>query len=209
MCVNNYRPISLLPILGKCLEKLMHNRLYKFLIHEKILYQGQYGFQRGKSTDHAIFDIHENIIHSLEKGEIPCCIFLDFAKAFDTVNKDILITKLNHYGIRGNALNWINSYLTDRKQCVTVNGETSDFLPVNVGVPQGSILGPLLFLIYVNDLVESSHIIKFVMFADDTCLFLSHKDVNVLNATLNEELPKICDWLTANKLSLNISTKPT
>ena len=170
----------------------------------EIFYKRQYGFQKGKSTEQAIFDIHESITSSLENGETPCCIFLDFAKAFDTVDKEILLKKLSHYGIRGTTLNWINSYLTNRNQCVEINGSRSIDLPIDIGVPQGSILGPLLFLIYVNDMFQSSIKLKFVMFADDTCLFLSHKDKKVLENILAEELPKVSDWLKANKLSLNV-----
>ena len=131
-------------------------------------------------------------------------MFLDFAKAFDTVDKNILLDKLKHYGIRGKTHDWLNSYLTDRKQCVSVNGTLSEDLYIDTGVLQGSILGPLLFLIYINDFTESSNIFKFVMFADDTCLFLSKKDLNNLQATLENELPKVSDWLVANKLSLNV-----
>ena len=100
----------------------MHARLYSFLTKMEIIYNNQYGFQKGKSTEQAVFDIPESIANSLEKGETPCCIFLDFAKAFDTVDRKILLLKLKHYGIRGLALNWIDSYLTNRKQCVEING---------------------------------------------------------------------------------------
>ena len=199
----NYRPISLLPLFSKLLEKVMHERLYNFLEEEKILYQHQYGFQKKKSTEHAILAIQSKIVKSFENKEIPCCVFLDFAKAFDTVNHDILLYKLQHYGIRGISLNWFESYLKNRKQCVHCN-ETSDILPITCGVPQGSILGPILFLIYINDIPNSSAIINFQLFADDTCLFYSHKNLDILESTFNQELIKINNWLIANKLSLNI-----
>ena len=201
---SNYRPIALLPILGKCLEKLMHSRIYGFLSREKILFKSQYGFQKGKSTEQAVFDIHEKIVESLENRETPCCVFLDLAKAFDTVNKDILLYKLNHYGIRGRALEWLNSYLSNRKQCVNVNGINSENLSIDIGVPQGSILGPLLFLLYINDFPECSKLLQFVMFADDTCLFVSHKNLENLQNLLESELTHVYDWLVANKLSLNV-----
>ena len=206
---SNYRPISLLTILGKCLEKLMYTRMYKYITANGILCKNQYGFQKGKSTADAILDVQSKIVHSLEQGENPCCTFLDLAKAFDTVNKDILLYKLNYYGIRGNVLKWFNSYLSDRTQCVQVNNYRSNCLPVTVGVPQGSILGPLLFLLYINDIVLSSNILKFITFADDTCLFISHKSKLILNELLNEELLKVNDWLIANKLSLNIKKTKT
>ncbi len=129
---------------------------------------------------------------------------MDFAKAFDTVNHNILLSKLNHYGIRGTALQLIQSYLTDREQCVQLNNVTSDFDTIKHGVPQGSILGPLLFLLYINDIAESSPLLKFYLFADDTTIFLSDSDIKRLELTLNNELKNVSNWLTANKLSLNV-----
>ena len=127
MEVGNYRPISLLPLFGKLLEKLMYARMYSFLIKHNLLVGNQYGFQKSKSTEHAIFDIHSQIIDSFENQEIPCCIFLDFAKAFDTVNHEILLNKLTHYGFRGLSHKWISSYLSNRTQCVQIGNELSDF----------------------------------------------------------------------------------
>ena len=182
----------------------MYSRLIDFFDAYNIISNNQYYFQKGKSTEHAIFDMQSNIVNSLEKGEFPCCIFLDFAKAFDTVNKDILLYKLNYYGIRGNTLKWLNSYLTDRKQHVQIGNILSESLPITEGVPQGSILGPLLFLIYINDIIHSSKLFKFTMFADDTCLFLSKPCLNTLEHELNSELIFVSNWLKANKLSLNV-----
>ena len=160
----NYRPISLLPIIGKILEKIIYTRLYKFMEKYKIINKQQYGFQKNKSTEHALIDIHEHILQSIEHKETPCCVFLDFAKAFDTVNHTILLRKLEHYGIRGVANNLLESYLGNRKQFVSVGGSTSDVELVQHGVPQGSILGPLLFLIYINDIIYSSTLLKFFLF---------------------------------------------
>ncbi len=204
MLASNYRPISLLPIIGKLLEKIIFARLTSFIQKYSILFKRQYGFQTGKSTEHAHIDIQNSILNSLEKKETPCCLFLDFAKAFDTVNHSILLQKLNHYGIRGNALQLLESYLTDREQCVQVNNTISDFDFIKHGVPQGSILGPLLFLLYINDIAESSPLLDFYLFADDTTIFLSDSDTARLEQTLNTELAHVSSWLIANKLSLNV-----
>ena len=204
MLASNYRPISLLPIIGKLFEKIIFTRLTSFVKKYSILYKRQYGFQHGKSTEHAIIDIQENILNSLESRETPCCLFLDFAKAFDTVNHNILLHKLNHYGIRGTALQLIESYLTDREQCTQLNNITSDMDYIKHGVPQGSILGPLFFLLYINDIANSSALLTFYLFADDTTIFFPHKDLKVLEETINNELTHVSKWLTANKLSLNV-----
>ena len=204
METKNYRPISLLPIFNKIFEKILHNRISSFFDKYKILFKRQYGFQKGKSTEHALIDIQENILKALDKKEIPCCVFLDFAKAFDTVNHKILLGKLHHYGIRGNTLQLIESYLTDREQCVQVNDTVSDYELIQHGVPQGSILGPLFFLVYINDIAASSSKLSFYLFADDTTIFFSHKDLDTVEKTLNDELIHVSDWLVANKLSLNV-----
>ena len=204
METKNYRPISLLPIFNKNFEKILHSRITSFIEKYKILYNRQYGFQKGKSTEYALIDIQESILQALERKEIPCCVFLDFAKAFDTVNHKILLGKLHHYGIRGNALQLIESYLTDREQCVEVNDTTSGYEPVLHGVPQGSILGPLFFIIYINDIALSSNLLSFFLFADDTTILFSHKNIDILEQTINQELIHVSNWLIANKLSLNV-----
>ena len=204
METSNYRPISLLPIISKIFEKIMYTRLRSYLDKEKIFYDRQYGFQKGKSTENAILDLQAQIITSLENGEIPCTIFLDFSKAFDTVNHNVLLKKLEHYGVRGNVLQWFSSYILDRKQRVQLNDNLSDCINITNGVPQGSILGPLLFLIYINDITNASNILKFFLFADDTSIFFSHKDKKILESLVNVELNKLSDWLSANKLSLNM-----
>ncbi len=200
----NYRPISLLPIIGKVFERLVYNRLYSFISKFNILTSKQFGFQKGKSTEHALVELQSKIINAYENKLNSCSIFLDFAKAFDTVNHSILLDKLYHYGIRGPLHDWFKSYLSNRQQCVEVNGHVSEFQVVRHGVPQGSILGPLLFLIYINDIVTTSPKIDFLLFADDTSIFLADKSLKSLESTLNEELSSVSNWLKANKLSLNI-----
>ena len=202
--VGNYRPISLVPVMGEIFEKVMYNRVSNFLTRFNILGKSQYGFQKQKSTEDAIMDLNTKIINAMEEKQHSCAVFLDFAKAFDTVNHNILINKLHHYGIRGPAFSWLQSYLSNREQCVNIGYVKSKLTQVKHGVPQGSILGPLLFLLYINDIVNSSKKLKFLLFADDTSLFFSSSSQIAMETTLNEELSNVSNWLKANKLSLNV-----
>ena len=156
--LDNYRPIALLSIFNKIIEKLLHKRLYDFLQENNILFQNQSAFRKNNSTT---FCTHSN--HDKRYG---CGIFIDLCKAFDTVNHDILLRKLEHYGIRGKAQIWFRSYLANRKQYVSLNGVPSELKQTTCGVPQGSCLGPLLFLVYINDLPNISEVLQFYLFAD-------------------------------------------
>ena len=173
---SNYRPISILPSISKVLEKIMYTRLYDFITKNNILSSHQYGFRPNRSTYMAINDMYCKITSDLDDKLHTVGIFLDLSKAFDTLNHNILLHKLNLYGIRGLANVWIQNYLSERKQHVVYNQKISTENNIVCGVPQGSILGPLLFLLYINDLPLSSNSSHFIIFADDTNILFSHKD---------------------------------
>ena len=157
LVVSNYRPISLLSNINKILEKLMFKRVYTFLEENKCLYSLQFGFRTRYSTNQTLINITETIRAALDSGKVAGGVFVDFQKAFDTVNHEILIWKLNHYGVRGLANSWFASYLSNRNQYVSILGNDSETLPIRHGVPQGSVSGPLLFPIYISGIWDIRH----------------------------------------------------
>ena len=199
-----YRPVSVLPVMSKVLEKIMYNRVYTFLQDLKQLYEFQFGFRPKHSTELALMLSVDKIISALDKNNFVLGVFLDFSKAFDTIDHDILVQKLDNYGIRGVANKWFESYLKDRYQYVCYDGINSSYGKISCGVPQGSILGPLLFLIYINDLASICNQLFPVMYADDSNLFAEGSDIIELQNIMNRELVKVSRWLRLNKLSLNI-----
>ena len=200
----NYRPISILPCLSKILERLMYNRINNFLAEYNILSNKQYGFRGNYSTYMAMIDLVDKISSNIDQKNHNIGIFLDLSKAFDTIDHNILLKKLQCYGIRGIACEWFKSYLSDRAQYVLYNNTESEYMKITCGVPQGSILGPLLFIIYINDIVNVSNILKPMLFADDTSLFHAHTHFHTLIEEVNIELQKIAIWFNTNKLTLNV-----
>ena len=206
----NYRPISLLLTLSKLLEKVIYTRTYNFLTNTKQFYNSQYGFRQNHSCENAVSELVAEIIKSKQEGLYTISMFLDLSKAFDTLDHDVLIRKLEKYGIRGNAKQWFKDYLTNRRmrtKCVVASTgkmEYSEYQNITYGTPQGSCLGPLIFIIFINDLHKQLEHSKSLLFADDTTLYKSHRNLNYLTWCIEEDMNKLTKWFRINKLTLNL-----
>ena len=200
---NNYRPISLLPVVSKLLERLIYKRLDNHLVINNILSEFQFGFRESMGTHMPILLLQDKIQSAFEANKNVVGIYLDLRKAFDTVNLDILLGKLQCYGVIRQAHNMIKLYLTNRTQCVQIGDVRSSFLPIEMGVPQGSILGPLLFILYINDFPLICEQMTSYLYADDTAIFVEGENEHELNNALTTLLPKMSEWFTSNQLSLN------
>ena len=201
--VNNFRPISILSPINKVFEKILYSRLIKYIDKSNILYKYQFGFRKKHSTEHALIELVDQIRSNIGGNKMTCGIFIDLSKAFDTVNHQILIDKLEHYGIRGKALEIFKSYLSNRKQYVQLENSKSQLRPISCGVPQGSVLGPLFFILFINDLYKCCPEGKVRLFADDTTIFFHNDNINDIVTTGKIIMTKLTDWLKANKLTLN------
>ena len=202
--LKNYRPITTLSVFSKIFEKLVHHRMTSFISRYNIIKPNQFGFQKNKSTSDAILEFLENVYESFEENNFYLSIFLDFSKAFDTISHDILLDKLEYMGFRGPVHSWLSSFLSNRRQYVDVGSSSSCSLPITIGVPQGSTLGPLLFILYINDMENSLSNMNIIHFADDSTLHTKLRRNSNITTLVNNELCSINSWLQANKLFLNI-----
>ena len=199
----NYRPISILICFSKIFEGLLYKRINIFLNKHNVIVNSQDGFQDKVSTNYAFVDVITHYYDNINSNQYIGLVFLDLTKAFDSVNHDILLLKLDHYGIRGSTNQLIKSFLS-RKQFVSIKGVKSKLLQNNYGVPQGSILGPLLVLFYINDMPHAVNCMP-ILFADDTCLIFTAPNLASLTAIMNKELQTLSIWFDSNKLTVNTS----
>ena len=193
--------------MSKLFEKVVNNQLFTYFQKNRLLYNGKYGFRMNHSTELAALELVDRILKDKDNKKLPLAIYMDLSKAFDTLDHNILIKKLQYYGVISTPLNWFLSYLTDRTQYVEVNNESSSLQTILTGVPQGSILGPLLFLIYMNDIPNASNLFTFIIYANDTTLFSTIEysipsSASYYHQTINLNLSNVTDWLIAIRLSL-------
>ena len=205
----DWRPITQIPLPGKLLERILHDQIYKYFDTNNLFFAHQYGFRKGKSTAQAIFDVLKILFGKWNEKMFSGCIYVDFSKAFETIDHEILLNKLKLYGFNNSSQTFLKNYVTTRTQQTTVGEFVSELKPVKCGTAQESILGPLLYIIYVNDVLgilgENDNL---YLYADDMLIMTSHKNVEIMLYDLQNRLDKICMWCTQNKLTINeVKTK--
>ena len=205
---SNYRPISLLPLISKVLERVIHDQTNAFLKGNNLLYNYQSGFRTNHSTNLCLSFLTDKILKGFDEGLLTGMILIDLQKAFDTINHEILFKKLKAMGFSEGCITWFQSYLSERIFFISIENLLSDYGRISCGVPQGSILGPLLFLIYVNDMPQAVNS-NLLLYADDSCLMFQHKDVEEIEKVLNNDFENICDWFVDNKLSIHFGEDKT
>ena len=200
--LDEFRPIFLLSVFSKLFKKILEKKMSKFIAKNNILTPFQFGLRENNTTELAITTFYDRLLNNVDENKITCSISLDLKKAFDFVNHEILLQKLYHYGFRSKMFKLLTSYLSECYICVKIDGKVSSSRLLDHGVPQGSILGPVLFLLYVNDLPNASNF-ETILFADDTNLHLSHISINSLQSRVQQEMMKVIEWMISNKLTLN------
>ena len=202
---SNFRPISVLPVFSKILERAVHQMIYKYLQEHNLLSAHQSGFRPLHSTSTCLTHVTNTLLHNIDKGYLTGLVFLDLSKAFDTLDHNVMLDKLSDFGFNRSALQWFSSYLTGRTQSICVNGVTSEPMPIQFGVPQGSVLGPLLFIMYINDLPLAVRVCNVELYADDTLLFFASKSVRDIESQLTSDLENLISWFHSNFLILNVN----
>ena len=201
--VTNYRPISVLPVLSKLLERHVYNHFYAYLADYQLLLEEQSGFRQNRSCETLLIKLTDYILNNIDNGNLCGMVLVDLRKAFDLVDHELMLIKLDMYGCQGKELAWFKSYLSERFQSVKYDGVLSDPLPVTIGVPQGSILGPLLFITFMNDSILEISDMRFDMYADDSTLYTAGKCVGDINRSLTTKSKPLYNWIDANRMVLN------
>ena len=207
--LDNYRPISILPVLSKVFERVVHRQLYIYLEENNLLSKNQFGFRTRSSTQHAVTKFSDSIRLNMDKGLMTGAIFIDLRKVFDTVDHACLLSKLIIYGIRNDELVWFEDYLFNRTQFVAFEGVVSSIQPFSCGVPQGSILGPLLFALLINDIDIHLKCCEVILYADDTVIYYANRTCEKIEEQLNNDMEKIYHWLVQNNLVINLKRSKT
>ena len=207
--IDNYRPISILPSMSKILEKVVFKQLMAHFEQNGLLSHFQYGFRRMRSTELAVTHLTDVIRREGENGNLTGCVFIDLSKAFDTISHSGLLSKFSTYGVRGTELAWFTDYLFCRSQVVQYKGVLSEPQPILTGVPQGSILGPILFIIFFNDVHKPLQHSKIITYADDSVIYTSSKDIDTIQRSLSEDMNNLCEWFKDNELIINLKKDKT